>query len=76
MEKDNLKERPIQRLLRHKNSLEYVSWNGWTKNVEEARTFQDSLEAARTCAENALWEVEMVLRVKGGDKDLYRAKLR
>jgi hypothetical protein len=76
VEKDNLKERPIQRLLRHKNSLEYLSWNGWTKNVEEARTFQDSLEAARACAEYALWEVEMVLRVQGGDKDLYRAKLR
>ena len=76
MDKDNLKDRPIQRLLRHKHSMEYLSWNGWTKNVEEARTFQDSLEAARACAENALWEVEMVLRVKGGNKDLYRTKLR
>jgi hypothetical protein len=56
--------------------MEYLSWNGWTKNLEEARTFQDSLEAARACAENALWEVEMVLRVKGGNKDLYRAKVR
>jgi hypothetical protein len=76
VDKDNLKDRPIQRLLRHKHSMEYLSWNGWTKDVEEARTFQDSLEAARACAENALWEVEMVLRVKGGNKELYRTKLR
>jgi hypothetical protein len=76
VDKDNLKERPIQRLLRHKHSMEYLSWNGWTKNAEEARTFQNSLEAARACAENALWEVEMVLRVKGGNEDLYRAKVR
>ena len=47
MDKVNLKERPIQRVLRHKHSMEYLSRNGWTRNVEEARTFQDSLEAAR-----------------------------
>ena len=76
MDKNNLKDRPIRRLLRHKHSMEYLSWNGWTKDVEEARTFPDSLEAARACAENALWEVEMVLRVKGGNKDLYHTKLR
>ncbi len=64
-------DRPIQRVLRHKRSREYFTGDGWTGNLEHARTFQDSLEAAQTCIRCGLSEVEMVLRVKGGTADLY-----
>ncbi len=69
-------ERPILRMLRRKHSQEYFTGGGWSPNLEEARTFQDSLEAAQTCAHWRLSDVEMVLRIKGGSADLYCTELR
>jgi hypothetical protein len=70
------KERPIRRVLRRKRSQEYFTGSGWTENLEEARFFRDSLEAAQMCAHCGLSEVEMVLRVKGGTSDLYCTEFR
>jgi hypothetical protein len=69
--KDNRTERSIQRVLRRKHSQEYFTDSGWTMDLEAARTFPDSLEAALTCARCRLSEMEMVLRIKGGTADLY-----
>lgn len=68
--------RPVQRVLRRKHSQEYFTGTGWTHNLEEARFFQDCLEAAQTCAHCGLSEVEMVLRVKDGTSDLYCTEVR
>ncbi len=70
------RERPIKRVVRHKHSREYFTGSGWTKNLEEARLFEDSLEAAHTCAHCGLTAVEMVLRLEGGSSDLYCTELR
>jgi hypothetical protein len=74
--KNNPKHRPIQRLLRRKGSQDYFTGIGWTKQIEQARAFQDSLEAAQTCAHCGLSEVEMVLRIEGGTGDLYCTSFR
>jgi hypothetical protein len=68
-------ERAIRRLLRHRHSQEYFSENGWTKDPEEARSFADSLEAAQTCVQWGLGDMEMVLRVAGGSSDLFCTEL-
>ena len=71
----HIRERPIRRVVRHKHSRQYFTGSGWTENLEEARFFQDSLEAAHTCAHCGLSGVEMVLRLEGGMSDLYCTEL-
>jgi len=68
-------ERAIRRLLRRKQSQEYFTGNGWTRDPEEARSFADSLEAAQTCVQWGLGDMEMVLRVAGGSSDLFCTEL-
>ncbi len=75
-DKHEIRERPIRRVVRHKHSREYFTGSGWSKNVDEARLFQDSLEAAHTCAHCGLSGVEMVLQLEGGNSDLYCTELR
>lgn len=66
----------IRRLLRRKHSGEYFTGAGWTKDVEKACVFQDSLEAARMCSAHALDDVELVLRMADGKVDLFCSDLR
>ncbi len=67
---------PVRRVLRHKSSREYFTGSGWTDDLEAARSFQDSLEAAQTCVDCGLTGVEIVLRLKGGAADLFCTELR
>ena len=76
LREEERKERPIRRVLRHKHSREYFTGCGWTMDLEEARTFQNSLEAAHASAQCGLSEVELVLRIKGGMADLYCTEVR
>ncbi len=71
-----LSEKPILRLLRCVHSQQYFTGNGWTNDPKHARIFQDSLEAAQTCAEWGLKEVELVLRLTNGSSDLFCALMR
>ena len=56
--------RPMTRLLRRADSLEYFRHTGWTTNAEEAETFGDVVEATRTCVRYGLKDVELVLRTE------------
>ncbi len=76
MSSQQIKERPIRRVLRHKLSRQYFTGSGWTHDVEAARTFQDSLEAVQICLKHELTCVEIVLRLKGGTGDLFCAEIR
>ncbi len=76
MSKDNNDKRPIQRFLRHIVSQDYFTGNGWTKDIGEARTFRDTLEAVRMCTHLGLSDVEMVLRISGGTADLFCTRVR
>lgn len=73
---DNRKERSIRRVLRRKHSKEYFTGDGWTSDLEKARTFRDCVEAAQTCSHCGLSGIELVLRVKGGNADLFCTELR
>src|SRR5262249_15854158 len=68
-------ERAIRRLLRSRHSQEYFTGNGWTKDPEKAQSFSDSLEAAQTCVQWGLGDMEMVLRVAGVASDLFCTEL-
>ena len=71
-----MNNRAIQRLLRRKGSQDYFTGDGWTTDIQAAKTFHDSLEAARTCAHCGLFDVEMVLRLADGSADLYCTEVR
>jgi hypothetical protein len=73
---DHRRERPIQRVLRRKDSQDYFTGSGWTQDIKAARTYHDSMEAAVTCARFGLFDVEMVLRITGGTADLFCTELR
>ncbi len=68
-------ERAIRRLLRRKHSKEYFTGHGWSWDAEHAKTFEDSLSAAQTCADWKLSEVEIVLRLRNGASDLFCVEL-
>ena len=73
--KESKGERAIRRLLRCRSSQEYFTVSGWTKDAEKAQSFADSLEAAQTCVQWGLGDMEMVLRVAGGSSDLFCTEL-
>ena len=75
MTRESKGERAIRRLLRSRHSREYFTGNGWTKDPEKAKSFADSLEAAQTCVQWGLGDMEMVLRVAGGSSDLFCTEL-
>jgi hypothetical protein len=60
-------ERPLRRLLRRCGSEEYVKDGEWTKNPDEALSFDEPLQAAETCVRYGLRNMELVLRAHGGD---------
>ena len=64
-------ERAIRRLVRRRQSEDYFTGSGWTKDPDQARSFANSLEAAQTCLRHGLVDMEMVLRVVGGSSDLF-----
>ena len=66
-----ISERPIRRMLRRKESQDYFTGDGWTGNIDEAKTFSDALEAVQTCLRWRLENVEIVLRVNGASHDLF-----
>ncbi len=68
---EHIKERPIRRVLRRKQTQEYFTGRGWTREAEQALTFRDCVEAAQICAHCGFSDVEMVLRIQGGTADLY-----
>ena len=71
-----MRETPIQRVLRHRQSREYFKGDGWTANAEEAACFSDSLEAVKACVQHGLTDVELALRVQGGASDVFCIPIR
>lgn len=66
----------IKRFLRHRESLAYFKDGGWTNNPREAKSFTDVVEAARTCAEYGLEDVELALRYEAGEADVFCTQIR
>lgn len=70
------RNRPVKRLLRRRDTREYLAHGGWTANPEEAQSFSDVVEVAEICAQRGLCGVELSLRVDGGDGDVFCTEIR
>lgn len=66
----------VTRMLRHRISREYFKNGGWTPNPEEASSFADVLEAARTCNQYGLTNVEIALRCQSAKADVFCTPIR
>jgi hypothetical protein len=69
-------DRTIKRILRHRSSREYFKQGGWTSDPEEADSFSDVVEVARTCARYGLSDVELALRYSAAGDDLFCTAIR
>jgi len=67
----DLREKPMKRLLRRKNTCEYFNGDGWTQNPHEAKTFSDIVEVAETCAQHRLAGVELAFRIHVEAADVF-----
>ncbi len=73
---ETAQEKTVQRLIRHRQTREYLAARGWTADPDEAMIFGDSLEAATACSRRGLNDVEMAVRIPGGSGDLFCTPLR
>lgn len=65
----------IKRLLKRRDGTEYVSNQGWTRDPFEASTFSNVLEAAETCIQRDLHEIDLTLRVGPDGCEVFSVKL-
>ena len=66
----------VSRLLRHRFTRKYFIQGGWTENPDDAQVFFDALEAAQTCAQYRLTDMELALRVRSGTCDIFSTRIR
>lgn len=66
----------VKRLVRCRATQRYFSGRGWTEDPQEAKTFADALEAAQTCAQNKLVNVELAVRLSANGSDLFCTVIR
>jgi hypothetical protein len=64
------------RLLRHRETRRYFRDEGWTESPDEAKVFFDVVEAAETCVEHGLKDVELTVRVRAESCDLFCTEFR
>jgi len=69
-------ERSVARLLRHRRTQLYFQDDGWTDSPQEAKAFFDVVEAAETCTQHGLNEVDLIVRVRAESCDLFCTSLR
>lgn len=69
-------EHKIKRLLRHRGTGEYFKDDGWTKNLGDAKSFDDVVEVAEVCARWGLIDVELMLCVSGSGAELFCTPMR
>ena len=74
--KSNIKNLPVARLLRCRQTQRYFTGQGWSEDPARAEVFEDPLEAVRACLSHDLQNIEMVLRIGGTQVDLFSTKVR
>ena len=58
-------EKSIRRVIRRRGTADYFKGDGWTQDHTQAWQFSDSVEAAQTCAQHGLIDVELALLMGG-----------
>jgi hypothetical protein len=74
--KSNMKNLPVARLLRCRETQRYFTGQGWSEDPTRAEVFDDPLDAVRACLSHDLQNIEMVLRVGGTQVDLFSTTVR
>ena len=69
-------EKAAARLLRHRETHQYYREGGWTESPTEATVFYDVVEAAQTCVQHGLKDVELTVRVRAEACDLFCTSIR
>jgi len=72
----NREEKAAARLLRHRETRQYFSEGNWTESPAEATVFCDVVEAAQTCVQHGLKDVELAVRVRAEACDLFCTSIR
>jgi hypothetical protein len=67
---------PVIRVLRSQKTRRYFAWDGWSDDPDEAKNFEYGIDAVQDCVSNHLEEIDLVLRVRGGQTDLFCIALR
>ncbi len=66
--------RKVTRRLRRKDTHEYFKADGWTTKPEEAAVFDNCMEAAQTCAQYKLTDVELAVHVE--EQEVFSTEMR
>ncbi len=74
--KEITEQRVIVRLLRCSRTRRYFTGRGWSEDVAEAKVYWSDVAAVRTCVEQDLEDVELVLRLSGADTDMCSIAIR
>ncbi len=70
----------VRRMLRSRMTFGYYTGQGWTEQAREAKCFQDEMDAIREfiqkrTSDEAMKDVELVLRLPESDHDLFATPL-
>jgi len=66
----------VHRLIRCRKTHRYFNNGQWTKDPVHASTFPDELEAVRACVHHGLTNIDLVLRARGSQADLFCTPIR
>lgn len=73
---ESFHEQCIRRMLRHRASKAYFKDGSWTHSAEEADSFSDVLQVAEACVRYDLSDVEVALRFKEANCDVFSTPIR
>ena len=76
MSAQKFEETEIKRVLRHRESKAYFKDGAWTRNAQEANSFEDVEKAAEACLRYGLNDVEVALRFNAGSCDVFCTAIR
>ena len=63
----HLQPNQISRLLRCQRTQRYFTGEAWSDAPDQARNYPNEMDAVRSCVENGLRDVELVLRAGFAD---------
>jgi hypothetical protein len=74
--KQPARQKFINRMIRCRRTFRYFKNGDWTEDPVQASTFSDQIEVVRTCVRYGLNNIGLVLRVPGGETDLFCTPIR
>ena len=63
-------------MIRCRKTLRYFNGGGWTFDPRGAQSFAHVIDAARTCVDNGLEDVDLVLQLPDAHAELFSTPIR